>query len=87
MRIEANRELSSAAEIQAPTPPLNPPTQPAPVDLAKTDALNAALKATPDVRADQVARAKTLIQDPGYPSDKVVDQVAGVLAKSIRGKE
>ena len=51
------------------------------VDLTKTDALDAALKATPAVRAEQVARAKALIQDPAYPSDKVVAQVAGILAK------
>jgi hypothetical protein len=57
------------------------------VDLAKADALDAALQATPEVRAEQVARAKALIQDPTYPSDKVVDQVAEVLAKRIRSRE
>ena len=54
------------------------------VDLAKTDALDAALKATPEVRADQVARARALIRDPGYPSAKVMDQVAEVLARRIQ---
>jgi len=54
------------------------------VDLSRTDALNAALEATPEVRAKQVARAKALIQDPGYPSAAVVDQVAKVLVPGVR---
>ena len=87
MRIEANSELSSAKSSQATTLPRKMPTERKQVDLAKAAALDAALKATPDVRAEQVAKAKALIQDPGYPSAKVVDQVAEVLAKRIRSKE
>jgi hypothetical protein len=87
MRIDTNSELSRAARIQAPTPPRKTPTEPNKVDLAKANALDAALKATPDTRAEQVARAKELIRDPGYPSGKVVDQVAAVLARRIRSKE
>ena len=83
MRIEGNSGSPSAANVQAPTPPRKTPTEPKHVDLAKTDALDAALKATPDVRAEQVAKAKALLKDPGYPSAKVVDQVAEVLAKHI----
>ena len=86
MRIESNREVASATNLQAATPPRKTPTEPQQVDLAKAGALDAALKATPDVRAEQVAKAKALIQDPGYPSAKVVDHVAGVLAKRIRSK-
>lgn len=87
MRVEPNSELSRVGRIQTPTPPQKLPTEPAMVDLAKADALDAALQATPEVRAEQVARAKALIQDPTYPSDKVVDQVAEVLAKRIRSRE
>ena len=87
MRIETNSEVTRAGKIQATTPPRKTPNGPNIVDLAKSDALDAALKATPAVRAEQVARAKALIRDPGYPSDQVVDQVANVLAKHIRGKE
>ena len=87
MRIEANGELANAASIRASTAPRKTPTEPKQVDLAKTDALDAALEATPDVPAEQVAKAKALIQDPGYPSAKVVDQVAEVLAKHIRSNE
>ena len=87
MRIDTNSELSRVPNIKAPTPPRKRATEPKMVDMASTEALNAALKATPEVRADQVARAKALIRDPGYPSAKVVEQVAEVLAKRIRNKE
>ena len=87
MRVDTNSELSRVGKVRATTPPRRTPTDPNTVDLSKTDALDAALKSTPDVRAELVARAKLLIQDPGYPSDKVVNQVAGVLAKRIHSKE
>ena len=93
MRIDTNSDLARAAKPQAAPPARNKPTEhnkavnDNKMDLARTDALDAALKATPDVRPEQVARAKALIQDPSYPSTKVVDQVAGVLAKGIRRKE
>jgi hypothetical protein len=87
MRIDTNSELSRVGKLHAPTPPRKTPPGPNQVDLAKTDALDAALKSTPSVRAEEVARAKALIQDPGYPSDKVVNQVAKVLAKGFRSKE
>jgi hypothetical protein len=87
MRVDTNNELARAARSQASTPPRKTSSEPNQPDLARTDALEAALKATPVARAEQVARAKALIQDPGYPSAKVVDRVAGVLASRIRSKE
>jgi hypothetical protein len=87
MRIDTNSESSRVQNIQATTPLRKTVTEPKMVDLARTEALDAALKATPEVRADQVARAKALIRDPGYPSAKVVEEVADVLAKRIRSKE
>jgi hypothetical protein len=87
MRVDTNSELSRAARIQALTPSRKTPSEPNKLDLAKSDALDAALKAAPEVRAEQVAKAKALIRDPGYPSAKVVDQVAEVLARRIRSKE
>jgi hypothetical protein len=86
MRIEGNSKLPGAAGILASAAPRKTPTGRRQVDLTKADALDAALKATPDARAEQVAKAKALIQDPGYPSAKVVDQVAEILAKRIRSK-
>ena len=47
------------------------------------DPLKRALEATSDVRADQVARAKALIAGGAYPTDKDLDQVAGLLADKL----
>ena len=86
MQIDANNELPRASKTQAPTPPRKTATEPKMVNLARTEALDAALKATPEVRADHVARAKELIRDPGYPPAKVVEQVAAVLARRVHGR-
>jgi hypothetical protein len=86
MRVHANNDLARAEKLPARTPLRKPALGSDKADLPRTDALNAALKASPEARAEQVARAKALVRDPGYPSDKVLDQVAGVLAKRIRGK-
>jgi hypothetical protein len=87
MRVDTNSELSRATRIHAPTPPPKARNAPSEVNLPTTDALDAALKATPDVGTEQVARARALIREPGYPSDRVVDHVAEVLARSIRSNE
>ena len=87
MRIEANRELSSAASVRASTASRKTPPESKQVDLGKADALDAAFEATPEVRAEQVAKAKALIQDPGYPSARVVDQMAEILAKHLRSSQ
>jgi hypothetical protein len=45
------------------------------------------VKAKPDawkeVRPEKVARAKKLLQNPGYPSGKVINSVARLLAKHL----
>jgi len=53
------------------------------LDMARVDALDAALEATSEVRVEQVARAKALIRDPGYPSEEVVNQMAEVLSRKL----
>ena len=87
MRADTNSELSRAARIQAPTLSRKAPTESNTVNLAESHALDAALKAMPEMRAEQVARAEELIRDPGYPSDKAVDQVAEILARRLSSKE
>ena len=36
------------------------------------------------VRESKVTRARKLIRDPGYPSHKIMDSVARLLAKHMR---
>ena len=48
--------------------------------LAGSKDLEEALQNNPDVRPDAVARARTLIDDPSYPSGNVVRAVADKLS-------
>jgi hypothetical protein len=45
-----------------------------------TDALKTAQNQTSAARPEKVARANELLADPSYPSDKVLNQLAGFLA-------
>ena len=82
MRIERNPLTNPAADVEKP----GKPTAPAPISAAtsfeETHRLNQSLAATPEVRADQVARAKALIADSNYPSEKQLDKIANLLARN-----
>lgn len=41
--------------------------------------LRAELVRQPEIRADEVARARELVASPGYPSREILAQVAGVI--------
>ena len=49
--------------------------------------LRQALRQTPPVRAEKVARAKKLVASSSYPSNQVLDQVATVLARHINTQD
>ena len=42
-----------------------------------------ALRKIPDVRADEVARARALVQDPSYPLPEILRQIAFLLAGKL----
>jgi hypothetical protein len=69
---ERNREM---------TPPAAPRDS---VDLAHSTALSGALRIGLPADADRVAKAKALLEDPGYPSDATLARVAGVLAANLQ---
>jgi len=48
-----------------------------------TDALKTAQNQTPVLRPEKIARARELLADPGYPSDKVLNQLARQLAARL----
>jgi hypothetical protein len=88
MRIEGNNGIARVGGTQAPTQSKDPQkTEHALVDLAKASTLETALKASPEMRTEQVERAKALIADASYPSAEVINHVAKVLAGGIRGPE
>ena len=49
----------------------------------RTQALEQALKNAPDVRPDAIARAGTMVADANYPSDELLNQMAGLLARNL----
>lgn len=55
--------------------------------LSGTDALDKSLQTTPAVRPEKVARAKELLDDPGYPSAAVLNRVADLLTQHLQVKD
>jgi hypothetical protein len=53
----------------------------------RTQALEKTLQETVQVRPEAVARASALAADANYPSDELLDKVAGVLAGSIHNQQ
>jgi hypothetical protein len=50
-------------------------------------ALNAALQSQPEIRAEEVARAKALAADPNYPSPEIIRGIAGQILRAPDGTE
>ena len=48
-----------------------------------TAALKSAQNQTPASRPEKIARANALLADPSYPSDQVLDKLAGFLAAKL----
>ena len=85
MRIEPNSSVPdpiklTAAKTKAPTVA---PEQSS-VDFAASGKLVEQLKNTPEVRADKIAAAKALVNDPNYPDEATLRSVANNLAAHIK---
>ena len=64
---------------QAPAQARQP--EPDTVVLNRSEALARAWQETPDVRPEQVVRAKALLMDDSYPNAEVVARIAGLMAR------
>lgn len=60
-----------------------PPAEDTTMSFERTQALEQALKEAPQVRPDAVVRASALVADADYPSEELLNQMAGLLAKNI----
>jgi len=49
----------------------------------QTTSLQQTLKDSPQIRPEKVAQASALVADPSYPSDDVLNRMAGLLAQHI----
>jgi hypothetical protein len=83
MEIEFNPGLKTASGINPPVA-ARENTQPAEntMPFERTQALEKTLKEN-SIRPETVARASALVADENYPSDELLDKVAGVLAGHI----
>jgi hypothetical protein len=87
MRVTGNSEPTGAAETQAAKIQVsNAAPAKETLALSASENLAGALKQIPEVRAEQVARAKELVNDPSYPSDAVLGKVSGLLADHIQSE-
>ncbi len=80
MRVNPNSELVSATGVPARTPASAPSLGEDRLTVGSADNLNQALAETPAVRPDEVARARTLIQDPSYPPTVIIQKLSDLLA-------
>jgi hypothetical protein len=87
MEIEFNPGLNANAGIAQPIARRGN-TQPAEntMPFERTQALEKTLKET-SVRPEAVARASALVADANYPSDKLLNRLAGVLAGHINDEQ
>jgi hypothetical protein len=62
-----------------------PNPQPADTTMSfeRTQALQKTLQETPQVRPEAVTQASALVSDAGYPSDELLNKMAGLLASKI----
>jgi hypothetical protein len=83
MKVNQHRNLSSATSVSRPGAGQNPTAAAPTTDFTAATQLAKKLAATPEVRSDEVARAKALIADPNYPNTATIDKVARQIAKNI----
>jgi hypothetical protein len=84
MRINPNNKLPDPLNIP-PTKPKTPTkTSQNAGDFTTSTQLTKSLEKLPLTRADKVAKARELIQDPSYPNDVTLRKVANILTKHIK---
>ena len=85
MKVNPSRDLPSPAKVsRATTKSVSAPAPAAATDFAASTQLADKLAATPEIRADEVARAKALIANPTYPDSKTIHAIAQKLAGEIQ---
>ena len=83
MKVNQHRNLSSATTVSRPVAGQNPTAAAPTNDFTAATQLTKNLAATPEVRSDEVARAKALIADPNYPNPATVEKIARQLADKM----
>jgi len=86
--LQAPKEIQEVSQqVKAQAPPKLESLKGDTADFAATNNLVQKTKETAEVRADKVARARMLIQDPTYPDNVTIDQIAKLLADHLTPKK
>jgi hypothetical protein len=81
MEIKLNSDLNAVTRTRGLTPKVaKAAAEGAPASFEASEGLNQALAANPEVRPDEVARARALIASEQYPPDVMVERIARLLA-------
>ena len=83
MEIELNPSRVTGSPVRPPTPQSRPAAPPETMPPGNAQALKTALNQLPPSRPDQVDRARALVSDAAYPTDEVLNAVAGLLARNL----
>ncbi len=83
MKVNPNRDLPATAPRVAKSQPAAKPSATPRSDFPAAAKLRGQLNAMPEVRAEQVARARKLIANPDYPEAQTIAAVAQQLASKI----
>jgi hypothetical protein len=85
MEVDFNPGRSPIAGYNPPVVRRDLPTATADntMSFERTNSLEQSLKDAPQVRPEKVAQASALVADASYPSDEVLNRMAGLLAKHI----
>lgn len=84
MKVNPNRELQTTASVSRAPQRIAKAAVASETDFQASAKLGLKLAATPEVRAEAVARAKALIADPNYPNPATINKVARRLADNIQ---
>ena len=81
MQVNPNSNVGAVARVNGQPPaPAKAKSANNDVSLKETQALNAAVSQTPEVRSAEVARAVHLVGDQDYPPDAIMNGLAKLLA-------
>ncbi len=83
MKVNPQCDIAGATPSARPERTHPPAKHSEATDFNAARALSKKLTDTPEIRADQITRAKALISDPNYPDANVIQQVARQLAREM----
>lgn len=85
MEVDFNTGSSPATDYSQPVVRRQPSATPAAntMSFERTTSLQQSAKDASQVRPEKVAQAGALVADPSYPSDEVLNRMAGLLAQHL----